>query len=508
MDLKFLIPKKIVGLYFNQDFIEIAVIRKDIYNTKILKVDSRKIATQDVDVVDQNEIIRNAIDDLFVENKISRSNVVLNLPNQSVIVRVFSMPRLPEEEWGQAVRFEAQKYIPFRVDEIVADFIVLNKKDDSENMEVLFLCSKSVAISRYISILDELNISFFKINSVFLSMVKICLHGGIIDDSKPTLIMSVKKKLFSRERVRLWADMVLVYEGKPVVARDISVISSEDAIDEKFFNELFLSIKLFNSSLKSSKIEHVIFLEGGSLYKFEELFEENFFASVQKVDFQEMFNVHSIDGVSLGAAFSEIYWPDIDVNLFRDQSLKKSSPELKSFFIKGAFVSIFILIFLFVFQYFKFLKMDEVLQKKKREHNVLVIKDIDSLKKKRKKINMLERFCTQHDSKTILLHDFLKEISAIFDKDEKIWMDKVIYTIGNRMVSEMKIFGTAYTENAIEDVLLVNRYHKKIEEMRKGKNHLKYVYLYKTVRRDDPKRSLSYTSFEISISSLQKRQKR
>ena len=67
----------------------------------------------------------------------SRSaNVVI--PGKDFIIRTFHMPVLPQNEMSTAVRFEAKKYIPFKVEELVADYRVIYDKSNRKNL-VLFV---------------------------------------------------------------------------------------------------------------------------------------------------------------------------------------------------------------------------------------------------------------------------------------------------------------------------------------------------------------------------------
>ena len=62
------------------------------------------------------------------------------MPTHDVILRTFKMPRLPEEEWATAIHFEGQKHVPFKLNEMIFDYCVLNPDDESPDMKVLFVC--------------------------------------------------------------------------------------------------------------------------------------------------------------------------------------------------------------------------------------------------------------------------------------------------------------------------------------------------------------------------------
>lgn len=510
MDLNFLIPKKFVGLYINRDFVEVAIAKKDMRNTVIEKVVQRKIAIQDIDVVDQNEIIRNALEDLFTENKIPRNNVILNLPTQDVVVRTFSMPRLhSKKEWFQAVRFEGQKYVPFRIEEISIDFVVLNPDEETEEMDILFVCAKPATISRYISILNLAGISCFKLGSVFLSMVRACLHRNLIDEDQPTLIMSVKKKFFGRERIRCLADMLLVYKGSPVVARDISVVSSENDVDEKFFNEVFLSVKLFNSALSNVPIQNVIMLDGISLYKWDDFFEENFAASVRGANFSEALDIEATDGVSLGAALAEIFWPRIDVNLLKDTSAmggRVFQPfPVGLMAVRGGVLMAIILGLILGNFYLKGRKLDKKIKQRTEQIGSLGYLSLDDLKKQKKEVALLKKFLRPFEYRRIYMGDLMNQILTPFVEQEKIWVEKFRFFRDRNNKKNLELHGAVYTGDSVEDILLINKVKKSIEDLKDYRKKLPAVILKDTAQRNYNLVPQKYTGFTIVMNSNKRR---
>ncbi len=55
-------------------------------------------------------------------NKIESKEAVLSLSGKDLIMRTFEMPNLPKDEMASAINFEAKKYIPFRVEELVSGY--------------------------------------------------------------------------------------------------------------------------------------------------------------------------------------------------------------------------------------------------------------------------------------------------------------------------------------------------------------------------------------------------
>jgi len=67
---------------------------------------------------------------LFAEAGISKRFVATAVSNRLAITRNIRMPKMPLRELESAVRWEAERYIPFPIDEVVLDHFVLDKPSD------------------------------------------------------------------------------------------------------------------------------------------------------------------------------------------------------------------------------------------------------------------------------------------------------------------------------------------------------------------------------------------
>jgi type IV pilus assembly protein PilM len=69
-----------------------------------------------------------AVAEVFQRGKFASRNVVTSVAGQSVVVRYVAMPRMSDNELKQAVRIEADRYVPFELDEVVLDCQPLRRK--------------------------------------------------------------------------------------------------------------------------------------------------------------------------------------------------------------------------------------------------------------------------------------------------------------------------------------------------------------------------------------------
>jgi len=103
-----------------------------------------------------------AILEVLRENSFHTKRVVTSVYGKSVIVRYLSMTRMPEEDLRNAIRYEADKYIPFDVEDVVMDSQALpddQLADMSENeMRVLLVAVKRSLIEDHVSLLNGLGL--------------------------------------------------------------------------------------------------------------------------------------------------------------------------------------------------------------------------------------------------------------------------------------------------------------------------------------------------------------
>lgn len=92
-----------------------------------------------------------AIAEAFKKGHFRSKNVVTSVSGQSVVVRYVSMPRMSESELRQAIRIEADRYVPFELDEVKLDCQPLtrrpqkgteNDSNDKEQMSVLLVACR------------------------------------------------------------------------------------------------------------------------------------------------------------------------------------------------------------------------------------------------------------------------------------------------------------------------------------------------------------------------------
>ena len=92
----------------------------------------------------------------LAEAKIRNKYVVTSVANQSTITRIISLPRMSLKELDEAIKWEAERYIPFPIDEVVLDYDALDNPDDipaDGQMEVMIAAAQQEVIARHVEVI-------------------------------------------------------------------------------------------------------------------------------------------------------------------------------------------------------------------------------------------------------------------------------------------------------------------------------------------------------------------
>jgi len=196
--------------------------------------------------------------------------VNIGVSGESVIVRYIDLPRMKKDEIAQALKFEAQKYIPFKIEEVIFDYHILEPLSANGNkMKVLLVAAKRQVIMESFKLIQQagLKSNLIEVNS-FSLINCFQVNGPKIKENDVFALVNLELDLVN----------VDILQGElPFFTRDISL--SKDALPldnemdkekeplERFkpflanlIHEIRLSIHYFESEFE--KQVYVIYLSG------------------------------------------------------------------------------------------------------------------------------------------------------------------------------------------------------------------------------------------------------
>lgn len=102
---------------------------------------------------DPFELRLSAIQRALQQANTKTRHTVSAVSGESVIVRYVQLPEMPEAELRNALRWEAEEYIPFSIDEVNLDSVVLGPSSTPGKLDVLLVSARKDLVSEHVQLL-------------------------------------------------------------------------------------------------------------------------------------------------------------------------------------------------------------------------------------------------------------------------------------------------------------------------------------------------------------------
>src|SRR5512139_836439 len=100
--------------------------------------------------------IVDSIKDMIGKAGIKTKDAVISISgHSSVIIKRISLPEMSEEDLSESIKFEAEQYVPFDIEDVNLDFQIIGPKEEPGQMDVILVAVKKDIINEYISVIKE-----------------------------------------------------------------------------------------------------------------------------------------------------------------------------------------------------------------------------------------------------------------------------------------------------------------------------------------------------------------
>lgn len=246
-------------------------------------------------IIDSLRLVE-AIKELIKKARIKTKNVSIGIAGHaSVFIRRISPPEMSEEELAEYIKFEAEQYVPFDIEDVNIDFQILGPGGEPGQMDVILVAAKKDIINEYISVVKEAGL-----NPIVVDVNAFCLGNmyevnyeikpeknvAIINIGASTINLNVLKGgvcLFTRDSAvgtNLYTEAIqkefnLPYEVAERLKRGEAHegISSDDVNSlmvsgsESILSEISRSLEFFKSATLTEEVHEIILSGGGALTK-------------------------------------------------------------------------------------------------------------------------------------------------------------------------------------------------------------------------------------------------
>jgi type IV pilus assembly protein PilM len=146
-----------------------------------------KSAVVDGEIVEP-ELVAKAIKELFETSligDITTRRVAMSLPVARTYNRVLSLPVLKSSELGEAVRLEAEQYIPVPIDDLYIDYDIIAKTD--KGIEVLLSAAPKKIVDSYMVLTNLLGLEIVALETSISASGR--LVGNAENNDVPTILV-------------------------------------------------------------------------------------------------------------------------------------------------------------------------------------------------------------------------------------------------------------------------------------------------------------------------------
>ncbi len=160
-----------------------------------------------------------ALERLWAAAGIGSRDVVLGIANQGVLIRLGTVPKVPENKLAQLIRYQAQDYLPIPLNQAVLDFAVVGQTTGGNGplLEVLLVAAKRDMLQSFLEALSVARLNVTAIDAAPLAL----LNAVLTNERRGTVaVVNVGNGL---------SHILIAADGMPRFARLIPV-SLQDAV--------------------------------------------------------------------------------------------------------------------------------------------------------------------------------------------------------------------------------------------------------------------------------------
>ena len=249
-------------------------------------------AIQSGEVKDPSSLAQSAVNAVRNCDK-SIKDVVIALPNYSILSDVLTMDLLPKKEIREAVLIETERVSPFDISEVEIDYEVLERNEETKQMKVLMVAAKNDIILSFVDCMNEaglrtvimdvdlfalinifhLNYETEKYNSCILinigteSADAAFLQNGVFHSSRdiPIAGSNFHSQLSSitglpPEKIR----DILSGKIDPELNLD-PVVNTLNSVSNEFANAVGVAVSYFQTSVEVEKVDLIVLAGGYTL---------------------------------------------------------------------------------------------------------------------------------------------------------------------------------------------------------------------------------------------------
>ena len=157
--------------------------------------------------------IANLLKKLYTQAGITSYKAVTALPNFSVFNSVITLPMMNKKELGSAVHWEAKKFIPMPIEDVVLDWRIIDTisvDSKRKNYRILLTAAAKNLVKRYVEIFKQADLQLLSLETESFALAR-----ALIGKSQATTMII--------DSSAVTTDIIIIEKGVPALNRSIDV---------------------------------------------------------------------------------------------------------------------------------------------------------------------------------------------------------------------------------------------------------------------------------------------
>ncbi|MBI5555268.1 MAG: type IV pilus assembly protein PilM [Elusimicrobia bacterium] len=149
-----------VGIDIGTHTIKMAYLKNETLAKLGLREISPDTALTTMPAEEKDKLIANVLKQTLAENQVSVKRAVISISGDAVVVRYIILPQMSQKDLETTIKFEAEPYISFPLDQAILDFQILgdNEGEETKRMDVLLVAGKKELIDRQVNIIKNVGL--------------------------------------------------------------------------------------------------------------------------------------------------------------------------------------------------------------------------------------------------------------------------------------------------------------------------------------------------------------
>ena len=179
---------------------------------------------------------------------LEKAHLHIALGGVGTVLRYVVFPRLNPQELLQSLKFEAQKHIPFPLEQMSMDTHILREDLSESKMLVLLAAVKTEVLQQRLDLLKKADLFPAVVDLEPLSLVNACMHASCFEKSAAHTVASLHVG-------HTFSMVTIIEKGIPALSRDIPVGGKH--ITQRLSDLLHVETRQAQTIKDTAPVEHV-----------------------------------------------------------------------------------------------------------------------------------------------------------------------------------------------------------------------------------------------------------